>query len=107
METAKWSSEMLISIDPSANSANCGDEGQIMNASKLLLKNRIDKKDEALWVTETSGSTVTLSFGIAGLENLKSAVMNISDGKGDYSIGGNPPLWVWWPVPDQCEAQQK
>ena len=54
--------------------------------------------EPGLWRFQEGEGSVSLFLGVDMIKALRQGVQDLAAGKGDYSIGDNPPLWFWWEV---------
>ena len=72
---------------------NCN--GKFRSPPKLFIS--YDSKNNEAWDFSEETEKVALSVGKMYLEKIKSGVSDVSQGKGDYSIGEKgKELWFWW-----------
>ena len=72
---------------------NC--KAKAIPLKKLQISNNLSDADA--WLLKNEENKVILSLGCNMLNKLKNGIADISEGKGDYSIGiKNDCMWFWW-----------
>jgi len=72
---------------------NCSDKSR--SPIKLVISYR--SLDSEVWDFSEENGKLVLSVGVKHLSKFKNGLVDISQGKGDYSIGNKgQELWFWW-----------
>lgn len=107
MEEAKYSVKVRIPVLPPRDAQlkvpnNQGGRARWRSVDFLEFRFDPQQRNSALWSLELDKNTLSIEFGRAKLDGLKSGVEDISNRDGDYSIGPDDAadsrqcLWFWW-----------
>jgi hypothetical protein len=103
MLSSPWSSQKVLNTEPPNEKIlqvpnNRGGKAHWEAAQSLILKYPKKHKvtDDSFLLKEYK-NTVELSLGKNSLELLRQGILEIPEGKGDYTIGTDEiMLWFWW-----------
>lgn len=95
MENARWSSKVIVELTALTATAN-GDGANFHFAKTAILAFPKGRVPDMHWKL-TNNEQLSLEIGLQRLIEFRSAIVDIRDGNGDYSVGDESAgLWVWW-----------